>query len=92
MTRHTLTMKIAISLPDDLFREVEACSDRLKVTRSKFFVLAARAWLARQSSTDPTEAWNRAIAEGGQPGDDPGARAARRRSKGVVRATARRRR
>jgi hypothetical protein len=29
-------MKPAISIPDDLYREVEACSRRLKVSRSRF--------------------------------------------------------
>lgn len=34
---------------------------------------------------DPTEAWNRAIARGGQPGDDAAAVAFRKRTKAIVR-------
>jgi predicted transcriptional regulator len=80
-------MKTAISIPDDLYREVEACSRRLRVSRSRLFATAAREYLARHAApTGATEAWNRVIREAGQPGDEPGAVAARRRSKAVVRA------
>ena len=80
-------MKTAISIPDDLFRQVDACSRRLKVSRSRLFATAAREYLARHGAPlDATTAWNDAIAEGGQPGDDPAAGAARRRSKAVIRA------
>jgi predicted transcriptional regulator len=81
-------MKTAISIPDDLFREVEACSRRLKVSRSRFFASAAREYLARHgASDDATDAWNLAIAQAGQPGDDRAARAVQRRSKAVIKAT-----
>ena len=81
-------MKTAISIPDDLFREVEACSHRLKLSRSRLFAIAAREYLARHGAADDaTDAWNRAIARAGQPGDEPGAIALRRRSKAVIKAT-----
>jgi antitoxin MazE6 len=80
-------MKTAISIPDDLYREVEACSRRLKVSRSRFFATAAREYLARHAvPADATEAWNRAILAAGQPGDEPAAVALRKRSKAVIRA------
>ena len=86
-------MKTAISLPDDLFHEVEACSRRLKVSRSRFFVVAAREFLSReQAPADATTVWNAVIAQTGQPGDDPSARALRRRSRSTLAAAARRRR
>jgi metal-responsive CopG/Arc/MetJ family transcriptional regulator len=86
-------MKTAISIPDDLYRQVEACSRRLKVSRSRFFATAAREYLSRHgASPDATEAWNRAILAAGQPGDEPGAVALRKRSKAIVRATRPRRR
>jgi predicted transcriptional regulator len=86
-------MKTAISIPDDLFREVDLCSRRLKVSRSRLFADAAREYLARRRApADATAAWNQAIAEGGQPGDEPGAVALRRRSKAVLRATMAKRR
>ena len=86
-------MKTAISIPDDLYREVEACSRRLKLSRSRFFATAAREYLARHAApADATEAWNRAILAGGQPGDDPASVALRRRSKAVIRSTVPKRR
>jgi len=86
-------MKTAISLPDDLFHEVEACSRRLKVSRSRFFAVAAREFISRQHApADATAAWNAAIARAGQPGDDPAARALRHRSRLIIAAAARKRR
>jgi len=83
-------MKTAISIPDDLFREVEACSRRLKLSRSRLFATAAREFLARHAPADATAAWNRAIAQAGQPGEEPVAAALRRRTRAVIRATTRR--
>lgn len=81
-------MKTAISIPDDLFRDVEACSRRLKVSRSRLFATAAREYLARHgTAADATAAWNQVITEAGQPGEDPSAVAVRKRSKAVIRAT-----
>ena len=79
-------MKTAISLPDDLFREVDARARRLKLSRSGLLAAAAREYLTRHADPgDATEAWNRAIDEGGQPGSDPGAAALRQRAKSIVR-------
>jgi predicted transcriptional regulator len=79
-------MKTAISLPDELFHAIDACARELKTSRSGVLARAAREFLdRREQPTAATEAWNRAIARAGQPGDDPGARAFRRRSKAVVR-------
>ena len=80
-------MKTAISLPDELFERVNRCARRLKLTRSGVIAAAAREFLA-QREPDPesaTEAWNKAIEEGGQPGDDPAAVAARRHAAKVIR-------
>ena len=93
MTGYTFPMKTAISIPDELFREVEVCSRRLRLSRSRLFATAAREYLARHGAADdPTEAWNQAIAAAGQPGEEPAARAARRRSKTVIKATLSKRR
>jgi predicted transcriptional regulator len=79
-------MKTAISIPDDLFEEVEQFSRRRKVSRSRLFTDAAREYLARQRErSDPTTLWNQVITEEGQPGDDPASVAVRRRSKGALR-------
>jgi metal-responsive CopG/Arc/MetJ family transcriptional regulator len=81
-------MKTAISLPDDLFEEIDACARELKTTRSGLLAQAAREFVARRRrAADPTEAWNRAIEKAGQPGGDPAARAFQRRTKAVVRAS-----
>jgi predicted transcriptional regulator len=79
-------MKTAISIPDDLFEEVERFSRRLKVSRSRLFTDAAREYLARQAApSDATMLWNKVIAEAGQPGDDPASVAVRRRNKAALR-------
>jgi len=86
-------MKTAISLPDELFHQVDTSARRLRVSRSALIARATSEFLARYADpADATKAWNRAIERGGQPGDDPAARAFRRRSKSVVRPTAGRRR
>lgn len=81
-------MKTAISIPDELFREVELCSRRLKVSRSHLFAEAVREYLARRRfPPDATEVWNRVIDEAGQPGDEPAAVALRNRGKAVLRSS-----
>ena len=86
-------MKTAISIPDELFHQIDLCSRRLKVSRSRLFADAAREYLGRrQPPQDATDAWNEVIAKAGQPGDDPAAIALRKRSKAVVRPTLAKRR
>jgi len=81
-------MKTAISIPDQLFHEVEQCSRLLRVSRSRLFADAAREYLARRRlPADATAAWNQVIDEVGQPGDTAAAAALRRRGKAVLRAT-----
>lgn len=83
-------MKAAISLPDELFHEIEACAREMKTSRSRVLAVAARDFLdRRRSPAATTAAWNRAIARAGQPGDEAAARAFRRRSKAVIRARGR---
>jgi len=90
---YSSAMKTAISLPDELSAAIDACARELKMTRSGLLAQAAREFVARRRrDPDPTEAWNRVIDRGGQPGDDPAARAFRRRTKAVVRASGRGRR
>jgi len=83
-------MKTAISLPDELFHEIDACARELKTSRSRLLARAARDFLdRRQGPVAATAAWNRAIARAGQPGADPAARAFRHRSKEVIRSRSR---
>jgi predicted transcriptional regulator len=80
-------MKIAVSLPDELFRQAESCARGQHLSRSALVAAALREYLLRhRAPIDPTLAWNEAIAAGGQPGDDPAASIARRRSKKLIRA------
>jgi predicted transcriptional regulator len=86
-------MKTAISLPDELFDQIDRCSRQLKVSRSRLLADAAREYLARRRMpVDATAAWNEVIDEVGQPGDDPAAIALRRRSKAVLGTALRKRR
>jgi hypothetical protein len=86
MTSYTPFMKTAISIPDDLFEEVERFSRRLKVSRSRLFTEAAREYLARQAApAEATMLWNKVVSEAGQPGDEPASVAVRRRSKAALR-------
>ena len=82
-------MKTAISLPDELFREIDTRARQLKLSRSGLLAQASREFLQRHGgpSQDPTDAWNRAIDGGGQPGEESGAVAAQRRTREIVRAS-----
>jgi predicted transcriptional regulator len=85
-------VKAAISIPDDLFRAIDARARALKLSRSAFLAKAAREYLESHGpKADATEAWNRAIERGGQPGDEPGPVAARRQTKAVLQGKATRR-
>ncbi len=86
-------MKTAISIPDDLFHEMERRCRRLQVSRSRLFADAAREYLAkRRDPSDATTSWNQVIAKAGQPGDEPAAVGLRRRSKAALRETMTKRR
>ena len=80
-------MKTAISIPDDLFRAIDSRARSLKVSRSALLARAAREFLERtgRGSDSATEAWNRVIARGGQPVEDPAAAAFQQRTKAVIR-------
>ena len=82
ITGYTRRMKTAISIPDELFHQIDLCSRRLRVSRSRLLADAARRYLAQQRAPfDATAVWNQVIAKAGQPGDDPAAVALRRRGK-----------
>lgn len=82
---YSRAMKTAVSLPDELFDEIEVAARRMKLSRSGLLAKAAREFLAKHQTVNPTEAWNRAIEKGGQPGDDQAAKAFRRRTKQIIR-------
>jgi metal-responsive CopG/Arc/MetJ family transcriptional regulator len=62
-----LSVKTAISVPDDTFHRVDHAAKRLGVSRSEFFARAAEKALDALDDDGTTEAINRAIA--GVPAD-----------------------
>jgi predicted transcriptional regulator len=51
-------MKTAISVPGDLFRQVEAAARRLRVSRSQLYATAISEYLNRQQGDAVTERLN----------------------------------
>ncbi|MBI4699930.1 MAG: ribbon-helix-helix protein, CopG family [Deltaproteobacteria bacterium] len=56
-------MKIGISLPDDVFRQVERAAKRLSISRSELLSRAAVEFLAEQRGCDVTASYDRAFGE-----------------------------
>lgn len=57
-----LSMKTAISVPDETFHRVDGAARRLGVSRSEFFARAAERWLDALDDDGTTAAINDAIA------------------------------
>ena len=53
---YTLSMKTAISIPDDLFQVAERTARRLGLSRSQFYQRAVAHFLEQQTDTHVTEA------------------------------------
>ena len=58
-----MTVKTAVSLPDELFAEVERLAKEMGVPRSRVFVMALEAFLERERNRALLEALNRAYAD-----------------------------
>ncbi|MCG3183987.1 MAG: hypothetical protein ICCCNLDF_02099 [Planctomycetes bacterium] len=56
-------MKVAVSIPDELFKQAERLAKKLKKSRSKLYAMAVAEYLARQREAEITESVNRALAE-----------------------------
>lgn len=54
-------MKTAISLPDELFDRVRKHAERLGISRSEFFALAAGRWAAELEGAELTSAINDSV-------------------------------
>jgi hypothetical protein len=54
-------MKIAISIPDDIFRRVDRAAKRLGVSRSELLTRAAVAFLEEQRGVEVTASYDRAF-------------------------------
>lgn len=72
-------MKIAVSVPDDVFEEAERLARRTKRSRSEVYSRALAEYLARHAPDRVTEAMDRALAEVGESSADQFPRAASRR-------------
>ena len=59
-------MKIAVSVPDDVFEEAEQLARRTKRSRSEVYSRALAEYLARHAPDRVTEVMNRALAEIGE--------------------------
>jgi metal-responsive CopG/Arc/MetJ family transcriptional regulator len=60
-------MKIAVSVPDDIFEEAERLARRMKRSRSEVYSRALAEYVARHAPDRVTEAMDRALAEIGEP-------------------------
>jgi predicted transcriptional regulator len=71
-------MKIAVSVPDEIFEEAEQLARRMKRSRSEVYSRALAEYVARHAPDRVTEAMDRALTEIGEPAE-PFLRAASRR-------------
>jgi metal-responsive CopG/Arc/MetJ family transcriptional regulator len=62
-------MKIAVSIPDDLYKAAERLARRSMKSRSRLFSDALREYLARHAQDQVAEAMDRACAELGTSND-----------------------
>jgi metal-responsive CopG/Arc/MetJ family transcriptional regulator len=62
-------MKIAVSVPDDVFQEAEQLARRMKRSRSEVYSRALAEYVARHAPDRVTEAMDRAVIEIGEPTD-----------------------
>jgi metal-responsive CopG/Arc/MetJ family transcriptional regulator len=63
-------MKTAVSIPDDVFEQVERFARRTKRSRSEVFGAALREYIARHAPDEVTDAINRAVYEIGDQTED----------------------
>jgi hypothetical protein len=59
-------MKTAISIPEKTYRRIDRMVRRLRISRSRFFLDAAEAYLNRVDGDDITARINKFIEENGQ--------------------------
>ncbi|HYK01962.1 MAG TPA: ribbon-helix-helix domain-containing protein [Thermoanaerobaculia bacterium] len=62
-------MKTAVSIPDDVFEQVERFARRNNRSRNEVFSAALREYIARHSPDEVTDAINRAVDEIGDQTD-----------------------
>jgi metal-responsive CopG/Arc/MetJ family transcriptional regulator len=62
-------MKIAVSVPDDVFEEAEQLARRMKRSRSEVYSRALAEYVARHAPDRVTEAMDRVLTEIGEQAD-----------------------
>ena len=62
-TGHTLPMKVAISVPDPVFKAAERVSKRMHMSRSRMYAQAVAAYVKQHSGEEITEQLNKVYAE-----------------------------
>jgi metal-responsive CopG/Arc/MetJ family transcriptional regulator len=75
-------MKTAVSVPDDLFAQVDRLARRSRRSRSEVYSAALREYIARHAPDEVTVGLDRVVADVGQPAGDPFTAAAARRTLG----------
>lgn len=75
---YTLGMKIAVSVPDDVFRAAERQARRTKKSRSQLYAEALAEYLARHAPDEVTDAMNSVVDRLEEPADSFVSTAARR--------------
>jgi metal-responsive CopG/Arc/MetJ family transcriptional regulator len=71
-------MKVAVSIPDQVFQEAESLAQRMKASRSEVYSRALREFVGRHAPDRVTEQMNNVVAEVGEKPDPFVRRAARR--------------
>ena len=74
---HTRGMKIAVSIPDDVFKEAERLAGELRTSRSQLYSRALQEFVARHAPDRLTEAMNRVVDAVGSEVDEFSQRASR---------------
>lgn len=78
MAGYTPGMKVAVSIPDDVFRRAEAWARRAGKSRSEVYARALREYVGRHAPDEVTEAMDRACEAAGAEADEFLRAAARR--------------
>ena len=73
-------MKTAVSVPDDLFAQVDRLAKRSRRSRSEVYSAALREYVARHAPDEVTTGLDRVVADVGPSVDDPFRAAAARRT------------
>jgi hypothetical protein len=66
---HTKGMKVAVSIPDDIFAEAEALAKRLKTSRSDIFSRALGEFIGHHAPDRVTELMNDVVRDVGEEPD-----------------------